>query len=97
MSYGIHLVCHETKQAVHVAEVSSSWFRGADYSAIVGAFCQAHLSREVVPTLDFGNSEEFSDYTLWTPENVADQFRAFAANAEAHVAQVLARSATDWR
>ncbi|MBB1636086.1 hypothetical protein [Cupriavidus sp. UME77] len=97
MSHGIHLVCHETKQAVHVAEVSSSWYRGADYSAIVGAFCHAHTGGDLVSTLSFGDSGDFSDYQLWTPENVEEQLNFIASDRASHLSHILACADTDWR
>ncbi|CAG9235579.1 conserved hypothetical protein [Paraburkholderia tropica] len=97
MSNGIHLVCHETKQAVHVAEVSSSWYRGPDYAAIVGAFCHAHAGRSLVTTLGFGDDAEFSEYEKWTPENVEENFKAMMTDSALHLPHILARVKTGWR
>lgn len=97
MSHGIHLVCHETKQAVHVAEVSSSWYRGADYSAIVGAFCHAHMGFSLVSMMGFSEAPEFDEYEVWTSENVEAQFKSIAPDAASHLTHILASAQTHWR
>ncbi len=51
MSHSVTLYCQETMHMVHVAEQSSSWFRGANNSAVVGAFCLAHAGKELRSTL----------------------------------------------
>ena len=50
MSRSLYLVCHATRQIVHVAESGGGGdlFRGANYSVLVGAFCEAHYGKELV-------------------------------------------------
>lgn len=76
MSQSVTLYCEETRQAVHVAEGSSSWFRDPDYPVVVGAFCRAHAGKSLQTTLAFGESDGFMDYEVWTPSNVQDAFTA---------------------
>jgi len=83
MSQGLYLVCHETRQEVHVSESSAVWFRGADSSTVVGAFCDAHAFRHRLVVL--GENWDYPvarpEYTAWTPDNVAQRLHAMAGNA----------------
>jgi hypothetical protein len=81
MSVSVTLFCVETKQAVHVAEASSNWFRGPDYPTVVGAFCFAHAGKELKTTLAFGELDDSMDYELWTQENVQDAYVALVGRS----------------
>lgn len=48
MSMSAFLYCPEAKHAVHVAEASSGWFRGANHPAAVAAFCCAHKGKALL-------------------------------------------------
>lgn len=75
MSQSIYLVYEDTKQVVDVSESSSGWFRGADSSLVVGAFCEAHFGQQ----LSVIHSEWYiDDYTEWTVVNVEQQFALIA-------------------
>lgn len=63
MSISFYLFCSETKQAVHVAEQSSGWFRGADSSTAVGMFCIAHEGKTIECT--DGDQFELIEFDLW--------------------------------
>lgn len=64
-------------QLVHVAEHSSSWFRGANSSAVVGAFCLAHVGKELCSTLvQPGEFDNCMDWLEWTPENCQANYTA---------------------
>lgn len=78
MSTSVTLYCAKTKQAVHVAERSSSWFRGPDYPVVVGAFCLAHAGMGLESTQDFGGMDNAMEYQVWTPGNVRDAYAALA-------------------
>lgn len=89
MSHSVTLYCLETKQAVHVAEQSSSWFRGPDYAVVVGAFCLAHAEKALQSTLAFHEMDDTMDYELWTPENVEEAFTALTGASLKHLAEHL--------
>ncbi|WP_158534247.1 hypothetical protein [Paracidovorax avenae] len=55
--------------AVHVAEKSSGWARGADFPHLMGAFCVAHEGREL-DVVDGDHFDEFMEYEVWSQENV---------------------------
>lgn len=89
------MVCHTTRQIVHVAESGGGggWFRGADCSALVGAFCEAHYGKELVAMgaqgvddaggyLDAKNGGEFNPYTEWTPDTFEALMRAMMGNGD---------------
>lgn len=63
MSVSHFLICSETKQAVHVAEQSSGWFRGADSSPAVGLFCLAHAGKHLECTR--GDDIDTTEYVVW--------------------------------
>ena len=87
MSHSITLYCDETKQLVHVAEQSSSWFRGADSSVVVGAFCLAHAGKELRSTLaQPGGFDNPMDWVKWTPGNCQDNFLALMGEPLTHLA-----------
>ena len=85
MSQGIYLLCETTGQAVHVSEASSSWFRGADSSLVVGAFCEAHFGQQLTV---IGEDWTFDQYTEWTPKNVEQQFALIAPGKHAYLAGI---------
>lgn len=79
MSRSLYLVCHATRQIVHVAESGGGGhlFRGANYSVLVGAFCEAHYGKELVTMGEQGVDDaggarkhgEFNPYDEWEPHN----------------------------
>lgn len=75
MSVSRYLRCKDTKKAVHVAEQSSRWFRGADYPDVVGVFCAAHAGKNL-EVVDGDHLDEIMDYEVWTPENVRAEYIA---------------------
>lgn len=79
MSVSYYLRCKDTKKAVHVAERSSRWFRGADYPDVVGAFCVAHGAREL-DVVDGDGFDDFMAYEVWTPDNVKSEYEALAGH-----------------
>ena len=89
MSHSTTLYCPETKQAVHVAEQSSSWFRGPDYAVIVGAFCLAHVGRDLESTQAFSEMDDFSDYVVWTADNAQAAYTALVGGPLAHLSDRL--------
>lgn len=91
MSHSVTLYCPETKQAVHVAEKSSSWFRGPDYAVVVGAFCLAHAGKSLESSLAFNETDDTMDYELWTPENVEEAFASLTGANLEHLAERLVR------
>lgn len=70
MSISTFLFCEATKQAVHVAEFSGDWFRGANNPTVVGAFCFAHVGMTLRSSQAFFEFEDFMSYTLWDKSNV---------------------------
>lgn len=93
MSSPLYLVCHTTRQVVHVAESGGGggWFRGADSSVLVGAFCEAHGGKELVVMGAEGvdraggfhnrqNGGEFDPYDEWEPHT----FEALLRKAMGH-------------
>lgn len=85
MSQSIYLVCEDTKQVVHVSESSSSWFRGADSSLVVGAFCEAHFGQQ----LSVIDAEwHIDEYTEWTIANVEQQFALIAPEKKTYLAGI---------
>lgn len=77
MSHSVTLYCEETMQMVHVAEHSSSWFRGADSATVVGAFCLAHAGKDLRATLQQpGEFQNCMEWVAWTPENCKDSYFA---------------------
>lgn len=86
MSHSITLYCEETKQMVHVAEQSSSWFRGADNGSVVGAFCVAHLGKVLLTTRVMpGEFENAMDWDQWTSENCQELYHALVGEALEHL------------
>ncbi|WMD24011.1 hypothetical protein RAS12_30735 (plasmid) [Achromobacter seleniivolatilans] len=86
MSHSITLYCVETKQAVHAAEQSSSWFRGPDYAVVLGAFCLAHVGRELKTTYDLDSVVDNSlDYDVWTAENAVERYAAIEGEELEHL------------
>ena len=79
MSRSLYLYCPDTKQAVHVAEASSGWFRGGDYSDAVGAFCFAHEGKPLLTAFSDG-FEDFIDYDVWTDANAPAAYRALVGS-----------------
>lgn len=84
MSTPLFLVCHATRECVHVAESSGSWFRGADYSILVGAFCEIHMDKPlVILTAEGIEAAEAASapwsgtfpYTEWTRETFEELIR----------------------
>lgn len=75
MSISFYLRCKDTKKAVHVAEQSSRWFRGADHPDVVGVFCVAHGSKEL-DVVDGDHFDDLMEYEVWTPENVRTEYIA---------------------
>lgn len=83
MSSSLYLGCHKTRQYVHVSESSGGgWFRGANWSVLVGAFCRVHHDEVLVPMGEEEIEETGGDswnpidpYREWTPET----FEALAA------------------
>jgi len=96
VSVSIFLACSETKQAVHVCELSSGWFRGADHPAIVAAFCLAHEGKETRSVSSDG-FHDFMEFEVWTPDNVEEQFMAINSAGKAHLPNILSRSRTKWQ
>lgn len=90
MSHSVTLYCLETKQAVHVAEQSSSWFRGPDYPVVVGAFCHAHAGKELESALGFSERDDAMEYEVWTPENVQAAYAFITGDSLEHLAERLA-------
>lgn len=89
MSQSVTLYCPETKQAVHVAEQSSSWFRGPDYAVVVGAFCLAHAGKALESSQAFNEMSNVMDYELWTPKNVEEAFTTLTGANLEHLAKRL--------
>lgn len=85
MSQSIYLVCEDTKQVVHVSESSSSWFRGADSSFVVGAFCEAHFGQSLSVIDERWHIDE---YTEWTVANVEKQFALIAPEKKSYLAGI---------
>ncbi len=75
MSVSYYLYCPDTKQAIHVAEGSSGWFRGADEPSALGAFCVAHKGKALFSS-DSDGFEDFMDYEVWTAEGAQAAFTA---------------------
>lgn len=72
---------------VHVAEQSSSWFRGANNSAVVGAFCLAHAGKKLCSTLmQPGEFENCMDWQEWTVENCQTNYTALMGKPLEHFA-----------
>lgn len=79
MSQALYLVCHATKQEVHVMESGGFGVRGADDSLVVAAFCEAHsFKHQLVVLGEERSSEDQQGYTLWAAENAEDQYRLVA-------------------
>ena len=89
MSSALYLVCHATRQIVHVAESGGGdrWLRGADFSVLVGAFCEAHQGKELVTMgeqgvddaggyLEVSKGGEFNPYDEWQPDTFEALLRA---------------------
>lgn len=77
MSHSITLYCEDTKQMVHVAEQSSSWFRGPDNGDVVGAFCLAHAGKELKSTLlQPGEFDDAMEWVEWRPGNTQASYTA---------------------
>ena len=89
MSHSVILYCVETKQAVHVAEQSSSWFRSADYPIVVSAFCLAHCGKHLQSTLAFSEFDVNMEYEVWTPENVKKAYTALTGSTLEQLAERL--------
>lgn len=86
MSHSITLYYNETKKLVHAAEQSSSWFREADSSAVVGAFGLVHASMELRSTLGQpGELDNPMDWIRWSPENCQDNFLALMGEQLTHL------------
>jgi hypothetical protein len=86
MSHSITLYCEETKQMVHVAEHSSSWFRGANSSGVVGAFCLAHAGKELRSTLvQPGEFDNCMEWVEWTPDNCQENYLALMGKQLEHL------------
>lgn len=79
MSVSWYLRCKDTKKAVHVAEQSSRWFRGADYPDVVGAFSVAHEGKEL-DVVDGDHFDDFMEYEVWTPDNVRAEYSALVGH-----------------
>lgn len=75
MSISFYLRCKATKQAVHIAEQSSRWFRGADYPSVLGAFAVAHGGQEL-DVIDGDHFDDFMEYEVWVPANAGVRFAA---------------------
>ena len=89
MSQGTYLVCEATKQAVHVSEVGGAGFSGPDYPVLVGAFCQAHIGRELTVK---GESWHIDEYTEWTVSNVERQFSEIAGSELQYLLRKISES-----
>jgi len=89
VSHSVTLYCAETKQAVHVAERSSSWFRSADYPIVVGAFCLAHCGKPLQSTLAFSEFDDNMEYKVWMPENVQEAYTALTGSPLERLAERL--------
>lgn len=94
MSEPIYLVCHATRQVIHVAEMSSSWFRGADSSVLVGAFCDAHFGQALVVLgaqgVDDADRTLAKPYSEWTTANFGELMREVHGNSSATEQKILA-------
>ncbi len=89
MSHSLTLYCAETKQAVHVAERSSSWFRAADYPVVVGAFCLAHAGKELQSTMGFSEFDDVMEYEVWTPMNAQAAYTSLMGEPLKHLPERL--------
>jgi hypothetical protein len=80
MSISYYLYCPDTKQAIHVAEESSGWFRGADEPAALGAFCVAHTGKTLLSS-DADHFDDFTDYEVWTAEGAQAAYTALVGHS----------------
>lgn len=93
MSEPIYLACHGTRQVVHVAEMSSAWFRGADCSVLVGAFCDAHYGQALVVLgaqgVDDAADASEQPYSEWTTDNFGELMREVLGRSIATEQKIL--------
>lgn len=93
MSEPLYLVCHATRQIVHVAESNSSQFRGPDSCLLVGVFCDTHYGQSFV-TLGAQGVDDADDisnqpYSEWTTENYGELMRAVLGRSLATEQKIL--------
>jgi hypothetical protein len=79
MSISFFLRSSETKKAAHVAEQSSSWFRGADYPQAAAAFAVSHDGKELY-VVDADHFDDFIEFDVWTLENFSAQYSALVGH-----------------
>lgn len=75
----MYLVCHQTRQEVHVLESGGFGVRGADDELVVAAFCDAHAFKHQLEVLaEERSNDDEKNCVLWTAENVERQYRLVA-------------------